>query len=455
MNEKIYEELLRDGITAAKNGKPALARKLLERAVKTKSGDARPWLWLSETTDDPQEKRKFLEYAVAAEPGNVTARRSLVLLSEKLDRSRLVPEGVSVEPRCPVEPEDAKAQAYLCPGCGGRMSFDLEKNGLACQYCGYLQLVENQPAADSAEEPIDFILPTTRAHRWVEARQRVSCVRCGAVNLLPPNQVANRCSYCGSNRLIEASQAAELVDPQAILPMKVSERQAVAQVRKWLGKGLFSPDDLTVESGRLQLRPAYYPFWTFDGTMEIPWSCEVNLGTGNNPNWVKRSASEFELFDDVLVSGLTAFSAADVSAIEPFKLKEVVEFKPDYLVGWTALSYDRTLADASLLANEKVIGKARASLSINVEPGYQKRNLTSGAGKWSGLTYKYIMLPLWVGSYQYQEKIYRFLVNGQTGKVGGEKPQDQVKMFLLGAIIVIAVVILGLLLAWLPLSNAG
>ena len=32
------------------------------------------------------------------------------------------------------------------------------------------------------------------------------------------------------------------------------------------------------------------------------------------------------------------------------------------------------------------------------------------------------MLPIWLSSFRYKEKIYRFMVNGQTGRVGGNAP---------------------------------
>jgi DNA-directed RNA polymerase subunit RPC12/RpoP len=232
-----YEDLLRDGITAAKNGSRKLAKSLLNQATMMISYDSRPWLWLSATTDDPEEQRRYLERAVAVEPSNAAARRALMMLSEKLDKSRLVEIGAEVLPRQPTEVEDAQASDYLCPKCGGHLQFDVDRVELTCQYCGYTQMMAQNLAADSAEQGIDYILPTTRAHRWAETRQRVACQRCGAITLLDAGQTADRCPYCGSNRLVQPSEASELVEPQVIGLMKVDEQQARKQARDWLGKG--------------------------------------------------------------------------------------------------------------------------------------------------------------------------------------------------------------------------
>ena len=272
LSDRHFDELLQQGIIAAKGGQRQQARRFLEKATMLKANDARPWIWLSATTDDPQEQRMFLERAVAADPSNATARRGLVMLSEKLDKSRLMPEGQGIAPRQPAQPEEAQSQAYLCPKCGGRMLFDIQRQDLTCPYCGYVQEIEKRLAADN-EQAVDFVMPTTRAHRWAEAQQRLRCERCGALTLLPAGQRSDCCSYCGSNRLVASAEMAELVDPQVVALMKIDERKAQESVKQWLGKGLLAPDDLALKAGGLQLRCAYYPFWTFDGTLEVPWSC--------------------------------------------------------------------------------------------------------------------------------------------------------------------------------------
>lgn len=453
-NDRRFEELLRDGITAAKNGDNKLARSLLERAVQIKVGDARPWIWLSNLVEDPDERRRYLEYAVAAEPSNESARRELVLLSDQLDRSRLVQEGEPVAPLRPVEPEEASGQSFLCSQCGGRMHFDPRLPGLVCSYCGHNQPVESAPVADAAEQVIDFILPTTRAHRWAEARKRVACESCGAVALLDPGHLSSRCSYCGSNQLIDSPEASELVEPHAIGLVSVDARAARRQVKEWLGSGLLAPDNLLRDADGFDLRLAYYPFWTFDEIFELPWSCEVNQGNSKNPHWVPVSGSEFELYDDVLVPGLSILEQAEIEALAPFHLKEVVEFKPEHLAGWPALGYDRSLSDASLLAREKVSRLVRQRLSVSIEPGRDKRAIRSASGRWSGGTFKNLLLPLWVGTYRFHGKTYRLLVNGQTGRVAGNKPRDELKvaMFAIGGLLL---VVLAGLAAWWLYSTYG
>jgi hypothetical protein len=352
-----------------------------------------------------------------------------------------------VQPRCPAEPEEVHGQAFTCPHCGGRMAFSPQVGRLACEFCGRQQAGEMQAHAGDPEQVLDFTLPTTAGHRWAEAQPRLVCAQCGAVSILPRGQVSEQCAYCGSNQLVPSASTEEIIDPQSIVLMKVDAPQAQRAAKQWLGSGLFAPDDLVDAVQRFHLRPGYYSCWSFDGTLEVRWSCEVKVGEGKNAYWEPRSGTETGFFDDVLAPGVRALAAHELSSIEPFDLKQAVEFKPEVLAGWPAVIYDRSLADASLLAREKVHRKLRSQLYYRVEAGSEKRNLNSSGGNWSGMTYRHVLLPVWIGGYHYRGKEYHLLVNGQSGKVGGVKPRDPVK---LAVGVLIAVVALALLV-WLAI----
>jgi len=433
-----YEQHLRDGIDALKNGDRSLAKRLLDQAALMNSGDARVWVWLSATTDDLQERRTYLERAIAVDPSNVMAKRGLLMLDEKLDKSNLIPEGEAYVPQMAQAPDEAVIKTYICPNCGAKISFDIHDITLVCQFCGFTRKINDDVTTDSVDQVLDAVLPTTKAHRWTENQTRVTCEQCGVVILLPSGQTADSCPYCGSNRFVSSASLVELIDPQVIGLFKIDADKAARSIKTWLGKGLFSPDDLAAKHTGMLLHPAYYPFWLFDGTLEIPWFCDVNVGSSKAPAWEAQTGSKFEMFDNVLIPGLRKISMPDLAGIEPYNFKDLVEFSPDYLAGWVALTYDQPLADASLRAREKVIKKVRSTLPGLVEPTRQKRNFSIGAGKWSGLTYKLALLPVYIGNYPFQGKRYRILINGQTGKVGGEKPVDTLKI---GMLIVIGVIL--------------
>ena len=129
---------------------------------------------------------------------------------------------------------------------------------------------------------------------------------------------------------------------------------------------------------------------------------------------------------------------------------DVVAFKPEYLAGWPAMTYDRPLAKASLLARERVVHDLRRQLHNRVAPGRQKRGLKTGGVNWIDMTFKYVFLPLWIGIYHYQGKPYQVFVNGQTGKVSGEKPRDMIKTILIFTSMILSLLVI---LAFLALAG--
>jgi len=444
-----FEQHINEGIIAVKNGNLELAKKLLNQAAQMNSSDPRIWIWLSATTDDLAERREYLERAVALDPSNATAKRGLMLINDKLDNSPLMPEGASIAPSLEPVTEEAILKTYICPNCGASISFDIHETTLVCQFCGFTGKVDQQVLDESTDQALDATLPTERAHRWAESQTRLTCEQCGAILILPAGQTADRCPYCSANRFITSQSLMELVDPKVIGLFKVDLQKAGANVKAWLSHGILAPDDLSVRHAGMQLNPAYYPFWIFEGTVEVPWFYEANEGTGRMPNWETHSGSHFEMFKDLLVPGLRKMAPKDIAGIQPFNLDELVGFSPDFLAGWIALTYDYPLADASLQAREHIISKVKRSLASEVDPGRVKRNFDFGAGKWSGLTYKLALLPIYIGNYQFQGQRYRLFVNGQTGKVFGKKPLDMVKMVLYSASGLVLLIILALIISFL------
>jgi len=459
--ERQFEETLRDGVSAAKAGERLLAQRLLTRATMINPGDARAYLWLSATTDDPKEQIEYLEEAVARDPTNVAARRGLAMLKGKIDPTQMMPQGAALKESRNSGEIEAQTETFDCPKCGGRMSFSVQIGLLKCDYCGYVKIEEQEtaapkaagPLADRAEQVLEFVVPTTRGHRWAESQESISCERCGAVALLPPGQSATQCAYCGSNQLVKSPELGELIDPQVIAVMKFDEQEAMKQVKEWLRRGLLAPDDLQVAVRGLRLRPAYYSCWTFDGTLEVKWTAEVAEGSGQYKHWISTHGAHTQFFNDVVVPGARALTLKELESISPFDLVNIEEFKPEYLAGWPAMIYNRSLSDASLLAREKVFKELRPQLPSMVQMGREMRNFQTGGSAWIGMTYKHILLPTWIGTYLYRGKEYHLLVNGQTGKVGGYKPRDRVKL-IFALLMAIGFFALLALVYWL-LNSAG
>ena len=64
------------------------------------------------------------------------------------------------------------------------------------------------------------------------------------------------------------------------------------------------------------------------------------------------------------------------------------------------------------------------------------------AADYSGQTFKHVLLPTWLLSYQYGGKTYRIVANGFTGAVAGKYPKSWIKIGLLVLVILIVLLII-------------
>ena len=65
------------------------------------------------------------------------------------------------------------------------------------------------------------------------------------------------------------------------------------------------------------------------------------------------------------------------------------------------------------------------------------------------LTFKHVLLPVWLAAYRYRGKSFRFVVNGRTGTVQGERPWSTAKI---AALIALALIV-ALAIAYLQIAG--
>jgi len=127
----------------------------------------------------------------------------------------------------------------------------------------------------------------------------------------------------------------------------------------------------------------------------------------------------------------------------PFDLSQAEGLQPAHLAGWPAILYDVSLAQASSRGREKALRQRLRLAPGASQPDLDRRELKIRSSSWSGMTYRHILVPLWLGEYRFQGRFYRLYINGQSGGVTGEKPVDRVKILLS---VLSGLLLLGLLL---------
>jgi len=351
-----------------------------------------------------------------------------------------------------------QTEVNKCSSCGGNTEFNPVNGKLKCPFCGNENDIE-KTQINTIEH--DFLQALeTEDHSWDDEKRVFKCENCGAETLLDKDKVADFCSFCGSSHVAKSEHHAG-IKPALVIPFQISKEEAIEKFTKWIKKRYLAPSKLRKTYQLNKISGAYLPYWTFDS--ETNSSFTVQIGTyyyvtethtvmeDGKPRqvteqvrkirWHTESGYYSELFDDVLVKASRNVASGLIDKIEPFHLNELVDYKMDYLSGFLAEKYSISLQEG--WNDAKSVIDSRIESGIHGQVYGDVVNILSVSTDYKGITYKHILLPIWISSFHFKEKVYRFLVNGQTGKVSGKSPISAVKVTILVLVIlaIIAVVL--------------
>ena len=344
------------------------------------------------------------------------------------------------------------AKKYSCDACGALMLYDAATGGLKCPFCGGTKGIERDATYLAVEHALEDV-PESRLR--TEAPKVFQCENCGATVTFAGSTVSASCPFCGSEHVVERTGDVGRILPESVLPFAVSLEDARKRWRDWLGHGIFRPRGIRDLATGEALKGVYVPFWTYDTrtwsrwTADAGWYYTVTVGSGQQQHTETRTRWEFasgerrDFFDDVLVCAGQGVDEGLLSRAYPYGLDALQPYRSDYLSGWAAEEYVLDLAAGWGKAREEANERARDLCSGDV-PGDTQRNLRVWT-QHSGVTWKHVLLPLWIATYRWKDKTYRFLVNGQTGKVVGTAPISPLRV----AIAVVLGAVLGGAIWWL------
>lgn len=363
------------------------------------------------------------------------------------------------------------AKSYACPSCGANISYDVSEGGIACEYCGYVAPVKGKQVGKKADE-FEFTLETLSqsTRGWGTQRQVLQCSSCGVELSIPHGTLTATCPFCASNQVNVTTSTVESLRPRFLVPFKISKEQTRQISKEWLGKGWYHPNELAASTVMQRLTGVYLPFWTFDTQVNADWRAEVghevttrhynsstkSWETRTKIVWRWESGRIHQNVDDFLVIGShpNHISHRILHELFPFQMNGLVTYQPDYLAGWQALAYETTLTQAWDSAKRSIREDAKTACYQDI-PTNHVRNF-SMTTDFSDETWRYIILPVYIATYRFEEEVYQMMVNGQTGKIAGQKPVAWWKVWLAIAGILSPGLILGLIgLPMLMLAGSG
>ncbi len=349
--------------------------------------------------------------------------------------------------------EEAALAKFACPACGGEAHWNPAKQKLVCPFCGTESPAPPGAGVPIAEHDLAQALRemADRPRGWQIEKRSVRCQSCRAISVLDPKRQAQNCEFCGSAQLVAYDEPEPALRPQGVLPFKVSVAEARERIRRWYGSRWLAPSALGKKALTDTVQGVYLPYWTFDAKVAAQWTAQAGHyyytsesytqnGTTRTRQvrqvrWEPASGALAHVFDDDLVCASIGIHPALLRAIEPFPMQELKPYDAGYVAGWVVERYQLDLADSARQARAQMSQKLIALCAAQV-PGDTYRDLQVRAD-WSEQTFKHLLAPLWLLSYDYGRRGYQCVMNGVTGKLQGEYPKSPWK---------VAALVLGILL---------
>lgn len=357
---------------------------------------------------------------------------------------------------------------FPCPTCGSDLRYSPGADKLACDHCGHEEAVAERRSGILELDLRDAVeAEASRNTDLVEETRVARCESCGAGVEFDADLHATECPFCASPIVTDTGVSRHL-KPQAQLPFLLSETEARERMTRWLGRLWFAPNKLRkyARAGR-RMNGIYVPYWTYDAQTRTKYTGQRGTTYYENRRvpvtvngkrttqmqqvakvrWTSARGQVTRDFDDVLVLGSASLPKKYTDALAPWDLSALSAYEPKYLAGFRAEAYGVPVREGYTEARE--IMNSVIHQDIRRDIGGDQQRVGSVDTDVGRLTFKHVLLPVWMAAYKYRGKTYRFVVNGRTGSVEGERPYSSVKI----AIAVILALIAASALAYLQISQ--
>jgi Zn finger protein HypA/HybF involved in hydrogenase expression len=358
-------------------------------------------------------------------------------------------------------PDISALDKYPCAACGAQAEWNPAKQLLICPFCGS-STPFTVDATTGAIQELDLAkalreLPDDE-RGWLTEKRTVQCQSCKAVSVFDPERVGQNCEFCGSPALVDYKEIKAPIRPQSLLAFKVTEAQVREQIRRWYASKWLAPGALKTRALVDRVHGIYIPYWTFDAQAVCPWEAEAGhyyyttetyreggqtrTRQVRHTRWEPASGEVQHFFDDQPIPGTQGLSTALLTQVEPFPTTELVPYQTAYLSGFVVEHYQVVLFEAAERSRAAMTG-ALEQMAAGQVPGDTYRNLEIHP-VFSGQTFKHILVPVWLLTYNFGQKPYQVVVNGYTGRMAGDYPKSVWKIMLL----VLLAIIVFLIIIW-------
>jgi DNA-directed RNA polymerase subunit RPC12/RpoP len=336
-------------------------------------------------------------------------------------------------------------RTFPCPACGARLEFDPNSRGLKCQYCGYDRKIDRGSPEEVPERDYQEYLEREEANgKAIPGRSsEVRCTGCGANVLLEDKVATEKCPFCATHLESQPEATHAMIPPESLLPFSVDLREARIEFSKWIESLWLAPNSLKKMAALGQLTGVYIPYWTYDAMTVTFYEGERGENytdtvyvTDNNgrrvaqtvirTHWYPVQGEVRHFFDDILLCSSKSIPPDLLERINAWNLAKLEPFRAEYLSGFRTERYAVGLRDGYKQAKAEM--EPAIARLVRQDIGGDGQRVHEMRSRYSAVTFKPLLLPLWIAAYRYHDRPYQILVNGRTGKVAGYRPYSSWKI---------------------------
>ena len=331
-------------------------------------------------------------------------------------------------------PAEKAMQISKCASCGANMGFSPALQMLFCTHCTSKSQISNLAPA--------FNLPLSALNdksEWSDETHTYICSNCGAAEVLNKSEIATHCAFCGTPNIVEKEGLSGL-KPNAVSPFKIELENAGAIAKKWYNKRLFAPTAFKKCTNPKEIKGVYYPVFVFNAdTLShfrgvlvriITTTRRINgrTVTTTREQRIPISGTHPRSFADLLVQACNGLDKKTLKKISPFSLSRLNAYSPDYLFGFVANQHKKD----GFAAWGEATKTMENAIRNGILSGYTYNRIESLdiQTQMQNQSFKYALLPVYVGHCTYKNKLYNFYLNGENGKLDAKAPKSAVKILL-------------------------
>lgn len=330
-----------------------------------------------------------------------------------------------------------------------------------CVHCGNAAAIALAGPAAIREIPLEQGMQLAQRGMGI-AVTTIQCNGCGATVNVGQGERTTKCAFCGSQTVLQVQTNEAAIRPESLVPFAIAREAANKRFGDWLAGLWFRPNNLKKMAQVQEMGGVYVPYWTFNAQVASQWTAqrgwyyyefESYTATENGRSVTRErrvqrtryeyaSGSRHDSHQNVLVCAGRGLPTELAEQVTSFDVHRLVPYQPNYLAGWRAEQYALDLMPGWQQGMTKMIKIQEGLCGRDV--GGDTHTSLSVSNQFAAITFKHVLLPIWIAAYRYNGKPYQFLVNGQTGEVVGKAPWSIVKISLA---VLLGLIVLGTIIA--------